>query len=187
MECRIESCQPSVAVPASGLPIATDDALYVVQPYGFVFAMPKGRYRIQRLDLRSGRLDTVATLGADRDALPNGLAASENVVAWTHRAGNRGAITIQDGRTGEQAVVISRAQGGFGYPVATDRFVAWAESSGTSPDQVGGYLYDLRERQLYELGDTSGLYAIHANGDVVTWQEAGNGNALANTVVARLR
>ena len=68
--------------------------------------------------------------------------------------------------------VDSEPEGAFASPAVTNRFVAWAESSGVAAADVGGYLYDTARDQLYSLGNTAGLYNITAKGDYVAWQDS---------------
>ena len=88
MECQIARIADRVIVARdSGLPAATEGALYFAQPYEFGFPKPQDAFTIQRVDVKTGRQTTVATLGRDRNALPTGLAVSDTAVAWTHRQG----------------------------------------------------------------------------------------------------
>lgn len=183
MDCQIRDCKPRIVARDAMLPAATRDSLYFVHVSG---ASGRSQVEIRKRAEATGKTTTVSTLGSGTKAIPSGLAASEAVVAWTHRLDNRGAITIRDLRSRKQSVIVSRVGGTFGFPIATDRFVAWAEASGSSPDQVGGYLYDLRGGTLYELGNRSGFYSITGAADTVTWQELRSGHARPKTVIARL-
>lgn len=145
--------------------------------------------RLRRIDLGSGKTTTVREIELMAGQAPSGLAAHRRRVAWIVAGRTRDTISILDTRSGATTTVRSGHEGGFGYPEITSRFVCWAESSGNSPADVGGYLYDFAAAKLYSLGNTSGLYGVHCNGNTVTWQGSESGARLEDivNVVGRLR
>lgn len=105
---------------------------------------------------------------------PEGLTAAESRVAWIVADNQSGpdSITLLNQDSGERRRFNSAPDGSFGYPVVTEHFLAWAESSGKTKAETGGYLYRFSDGKLFSLGNASGLYSIRANGKYVTWQEA---------------
>ena len=86
--------------------------------------------------------------------------------------GRPSTTVIRDMRSGKTTIVESEPHGLFGYPVATDSFVAWAEASGTAIADVGGYVFQPDTSALNSLGNTAGLYDISGAGSIIGWQDS---------------
>jgi hypothetical protein len=102
---------------------------------------------------------------------PGGLSASNRTLVWIV-AGQPSTVTVRDLDTAQDITIESEPEGLFGYPVAADTYVAWAESSGTATADVGGYLLHTQTGTLNTIGNTAGLYAITGNGDIISWQDS---------------
>jgi hypothetical protein len=114
-----------------------------------------------------------------------GLAASRRAVAWVTRVSTptkgTSEITILDRKTRQRITVDAGPEGLFGYPFATNRYVAWAEGNAGTKTQLAGYLYDLHTGRLHKFGNTAGLYDIHGAGRTLAWQVSdGHGYELEN-------
>jgi len=170
--CRVTNCRPRVFVKGAAFPAATREALYVIAAERFRAATSSAHLTVKRVDLGSGRVTEVARtrLGARQE--PSGLGATEGHVAWVVAGEGTDILTILDRATGSRTIARSEKGGGFGHPVVTTRLVTWAESSGVSTADVGGYAYDLQNEELYSVGNTAGLYSINAAGDVIAWQQS---------------
>lgn len=115
-----------------------------------------------------------------------GLAAAGSTLAWTTSAtGGLPHLTISR-RQSEIRITGTRGEQ-FAYPVATGSLIAWAEASGTSGANVGGYVFRFADHTIYSVGNTSGLYGIEAAGRHLSWQESqGTVGVPSTTVIAEL-
>lgn len=182
--CRIDDCRPRRYLAGAAYPTATDRALYAIAGERYDGRRRTGRMRVLRVGLDSGTVTTVARVDLARDRAPTGLAAGERALAWAVSGPGPDTVTIR-ARGSEDVTVRSRPAGLFGFMVGSGRVLVWAESSGDSPDNVGGYVYDLAREQLSSIGDTSGLYNVLTAGSVLVWQEGGRGGR-NTSVIARL-
>jgi hypothetical protein len=144
---------------------------------------------VRRIDLRTRRAMTLTTVPLDHEQGPGGLAVGGGRVLWIIR-GHPSTAVILDMKSSRRTVVQSAAEGCFSYPIATNRYMAWAEGNCGATASVGGYLFRLTDQSLWSLGNTSGLYDIEGKGSVVAWQES-SAKAAKRTdtgyVIARMR
>lgn len=188
--CAVDRCSPTVLAWSSAFPVATAEALYVIASPLYAGQKRYRDFQLQRIELDDGKTTTLREVQLEPGQAPTGLAADENHIAWTITDNRTDTINIQDLNTGELTVVKSDSHGLFGFPRMTGRFVVWAESSGVSPADVGGYLYDFDAQQLFSVGNTAGLYSVDGNGRYVVWQDSTSPAARPEDVVhvvARLR
>ncbi|MGH1564221.1 hypothetical protein [Mumia sp. DW29H23] len=189
MGCRISACVPEVYVENAAFPDVAGDALYAIRTRRFAGAGRSPSMQVVRHDLPTGDVRVVRTMKL-REAAPSGLSASKRGVAWTLDGSQGTSIVVRDQASGQETVFRGAPHERFGYPAMTERLVAWAEGSGNSSDELGGYLYDRRTGERWAIGNASGLYGIEGAGSVVQWQEArperDGGERIVN-VVARLR
>lgn len=177
--CEIADCTPERYAAAAAYPVAVGEYLYVISRDPA--AKPKDpweRFDITKIDIATKKATVVEAVELEPEQSPGGLAVSERALAWIVQ-GRPDAITIRDLETGRTTTVVCELEGvevdlagGFGYPVATDRFVAWGESMGNSPANVGNYLFLLEEGTLHSLGNASGLYGVDAAGSYISWRDA---------------
>lgn len=194
--CEIADCTPERYATAAAYPVAVGDHLYVIARDPS--AKPKdpwARFTIERIDIATKEATDVESVDLEAEQAPGGLAASSRALAWIIR-GRPDTITIRDLKTGRDTTVRCELEGvdldfggGFGYPVATDRFVAWGESMGNSPANVGNYLFLLDEQTLHSVGNASGLYGVDAAGSYLSWRDSNDpASAVDITVtVAKLK
>lgn len=170
--CRIGDCRPRIVARDSAFPSATATTLYAVKAARFAGKQSSTTAEVLGIDLRSGAQRTLARLPLKPGEAPTGLAAAGTHLSWLVASPGRDKFYVLDTETGQQQQVISEREGAFGFPVATRRFVAVAESSGTSVADVGGYLFEFATGKLYSIGNTAGLYNIVGAGDTVVWQDS---------------
>ena len=183
--CVVSDCRPRVYARGSAFPVAVDGVLYVIAAERFAGAKRSQTMRVNRVNPRTGRSATLVSVDLEDDQAPNGLAAAAGTVAWVIADADSDVVHIRPLGGDSEIAVTAGPNGAFGYPIATDRYVAWAEASGTFPIGLGGFLYDLARGRLFTVGNTAGLYGINGSGPFVTWQEKHKSAYI--TVVARLR
>jgi hypothetical protein len=172
--CQISACTPRVYARGAALPAATTGAIYYVQRPVFAGSRAGLGFAFTRRDLRTGTTATVvrSTLKANEDL--TGLAASNVAVAWTLKRSTASRETslihIRTLGDGQTTTIHAGPEGNFSYPIATSRYVAWAEGNSGAASQVGGYLLDLRSHTLLKIGNAAGLYDLHGHGSVLAWQ-----------------
>lgn len=177
--CEIADCEPERYATAAAYPVAVGESLYVIARDPALRSQdPWARFTIERIDIATKEATDVESVELEAEQAPGGLAASSRALAWIIR-GRPDTITIRDLTTGRTTTVVCELEGvdvdsggGFGYPVATDRFVAWGESMGNSPANVGNYLFLLDERTLHSVGNASGLYGVDAAGSYLSWRDS---------------
>jgi len=177
--CEIADCTPERYATAAAYPVAVGDHLYVVARDPS--AKPKApweRFTIEKIDIATRKATVEETIELEPEQSPGGLAVSERALAWIVN-GRPDVITIRDRRSGRTTIVDSEFgdapaefQGGFGYPVATDHFVAWGESMGNSEANVGNYLFRFDDQTLHSVSNASGLYGVDAAGSYLSWRDS---------------
>ncbi len=189
--CRISECRPVRYARGAAFPAATSDALYVIATgryTGDTESRPTS-ISIRKIDPTTKRGETIWSADLQPGQQPGGLAASEDGLVWI-LAGSASVAIVRDLNSGATTQIEAESDGLFGFPVALDGFVAWAESSGTSQADVGGYVFDLTSGVLNSIGNTAGLYSIHGSGEFLSWQDARTASARPEdirTTVVRLR
>lgn len=189
--CRISDCRPTVVTRSAAFPSAGSRGLYVIHGEGF-----DGKHlhhktlRLSVVNLRSGREETIRTVPAGRRVSIGGFAVSGDRAIWINDRRRADTVDIIDLRTGRATVTVRGKPSRhfpplYGYPIITPRYAAWAEGSGTAPQEIGGYVLDLKTRKLYTVGNRSGLYDIQGYGDYLMWQEVHRKKA--QQVLARFR
>lgn len=191
VSCRVTACTRHVLLRGAAFPALTATGVYAVTSAGYRGQSDTHGKRdfhdlaIERYDFADGQVTTVAKPRMpDAEASITGLAAAGNTIAWTVRSKTTPEITILSGKS--YAQVVGLPHGLFGYPVATNTFVAWAEDSGLSPKNVGGYVYSLHDHTVHSVGNTSGFYAISAAGRYLTWQETKDHGSSVSTIIGEL-
>lgn len=170
--CRVASCTPRRVARRSAFPSAHGNRLfYIDYPSRLVNGEPTrpSSMRIKAYDFGSGRASTIATVPLQAGQSPGGLAVGGRQALWIVR-GPTDFAHVYDLATHDVTLVRAEDEGGFGYPVAGDDFVAWGESMGNSPDEVGGYVV-LADGRLRSVGNHSGLYGFEASGRYLAWQD----------------
>lgn len=174
MGCDVRSCRPEVYIGKAAFPDAAGGELFAIRMADFTADHAAQPMSVVRLSLGSRKEEVIHRTTLGEESGVGGLAASSRAVIWISRnldVSDEATATILDTKSGRTDVVNQKHGEAFGYPIATDRFVAWAEGSGTGPGKFGGYLFDLRTRKRWMIGNESGLYNIKGAGDVVSWQE----------------
>lgn len=180
--CAVADCEPRRLARGAAFPQPTADGLYVVTSNAF-----RGdrdgtyTYTISRRDLVTGRELSRRRLDLVDDQAPNGFAARGSIAAVTV-SDYEDFIQIIDLRGNAVLRIDSGMNGSFAYPVATSRYVLWAEGNSGATTNVGGYLWDLRDKRLYSVGNTAGLYNLYGEGDLVVWQESTRPRALPKDI-----
>ncbi|MFT4084396.1 MAG: hypothetical protein QM638_17605 [Nocardioides sp.] len=189
--CHLADCRRRTLIRGAAYPAVTSNAIYAVTAPGYRgIAGRKGHRDFHNVAIEAYKFGTDRVVRVRTPALPGsttiiGLAAHGGTLAWTIN-GRRPQLVIDTGDN-KPTTITGDKGGGFSYPVVTARTVVWAESSGDSPANVGGYLYRLQEHDVYSLGNKSGLYGVDAAGDYVSWQDAGLNNTTSINRVGRLR
>lgn len=187
--CVVDRCSPRVFAPGAAFPAATAEALFVIASPRYAGDKRSRSIQLRRIDLDDGKTTTIREIELEGGQAPTGLAADEDRIAWTIADNPTDTISILQFGTGKLTVISSDRQGLFGFPVMTGRVLIWAESSGVSPEDVGGYLYDFDAQKLFSVGNTAGLYGVDGNGRYVVWQDSTSPAVRPEdivTVVARL-
>lgn len=174
--CSLSNCDETTTLVDTGaaFPKADGESVYYIK-----------KSEDQVFDVWSTEAGDAPTLISSLDAKPNenlnGFAVSGQtlVVAYLGQSGTR--VWAREGEN-PGTNIMSSENGALGYPVAGSGVFAWAESSGTSELEVGGFAW--LDGHLYTIGNASGLYAISAGGALLTWQEDRDGQIV--TVVARM-
>ncbi|WP_300679142.1 hypothetical protein [Nocardioides sp.] len=178
--CQISRCKDTVALVArnSAYPKSTGDAVL------FLKQVATSRYEVRKSGIGSdAQVQTVGVVDLAEGEGLNGFAANSDgyTVALVRRSGGARVWSSRLGESGQD--ILEEESGMFGYPVAGSRFTAWAESSGFSADEVGGYVSI--DGRVYSVGNSSGLYGIFAGGELISWQEDTSAGPVA--VLARFR
>jgi hypothetical protein len=187
--CRITDCQPKTLLTRTAFPATANGTVYGWNDPRYRRDTRNGTSRIISVTSSGQQLEIVSTAPDNVEAAGNGLVAAGTHLAWV--TARRGAdwFDILDLGTGRHLRLTSETDGGFGYPVLTNRFAMVAESSGVAKADVAGYLYDLDKDHLFSVGNSSGLYGLLGAGDILKWEESeGRGpEKPIETVVAELR
>jgi hypothetical protein len=191
--CRVSACEPTRYAAGAAFPSISGNHLYVISTdrYAGHRAPTQGAsspMTVRKIDLRSRKTSIVTTVSLGPEQSPAGLAVAGHHALWIIGAHPSTAV-ILDLDDQRQRTVDSESEGLFGFPIATPTYVAWAESSGTAPADVGGYLLRPSDGSLWSIGNTAGLYDIHGAGSIVAWQDSSSPAARLqdiHTTVARL-
>lgn len=162
--CRIARCEPRRIARDAAFPSATESSVVVLV----------GRNRspsMATFDARTGELVRSLPVRLRPGHEVTGLAASDEHAVWTSSNGESHLASVVDLESKERWDFKIGAGGQFGYPVAGDGFVAWAEASGTGFYSVGGFVFEPRTERLRSLGNKAGLYDIKAAGKYLMWQD----------------
>lgn len=197
MGCDLDACTPKLELAGAAYPAAAAGVVYGIQAPVFAgreSATPATLVALERDGVEPRELKEIVGQGGDTSI--TGLAASDSTVAWT--AGVRARISSTGGSPSAAVMELSSGRvtvfegiggGSYGTPTVVERGVLWAETSGTSPEELGGYLYDRETAKVYALGTTSGLYQIQGAGSILVWQKDSSMGSVGDkikTVIARL-
>lgn len=172
--CDLTDCTPTRYATGAAQLFAVGDSLYAVTD-SRAGATAKTGSAIVKIDVRSKRSQLAENL--DANGGKSSFVASRRAKAWVMSGGpDPDQVVIRDLETDRTITVEAENfveqdfAARFGYPVATERFVAWGATGSAGPE-VGNYLYDLDKGTLYSLGNRLGLYSVDASGDYVSWRE----------------
>ncbi|MBW9207384.1 hypothetical protein KV097_15685 [Mumia sp. zg.B17] len=194
--CEIGNCLPKVVMRGAAFPAVTSTELYGVRSARYEGVRDSRRITsatISKVRFGGGEPAAVKQVPLGEQDTFTGFAASDAGLAWIvgrKKSPEEQRMYLTVTEDGNETTFGSSANGGFGYPVMTDRFVAWAETSGNAPGELGGYLYDLESKKLNSIGNTLGLYGIEGGGDLLGWQESETPQARPEDieyVIVRLR
>src|SRR3954452_6147404 len=188
--CDVTHCRPNRYAAGAAFPAVSGSELYVLRTPRFTGRAPEPRLSVDRVDTGTRRISTVRNVALRKGQTPGGLAASGSTLAWVVAGDAKDTISMLDQASRSTRIVASEPGGAFGAPVATPAYVAWPESSGVSPADVGGYLYDLSNNTLSSIGNTAGLYNVVGREDLISWQDSTTPQVRPQdivSVIARLR
>lgn len=190
--CELKDCEPREFIPGAAYPAISDGILYgLSSPIYAGDREASQKTHVVSLDLRSGGSDIQTFAELSTDAVGSALEVDSGRVLWIESKKSRPIIRITTLESRDVASFLAPRRGSFAYPILTEKYAAWAESSGTSRMQVGGFVFDFQSQELHTVGDTSGLYRLAGNGSVLSWDEASDAERgepmRATSVVVKLR
>ena len=166
----------SVAVDKAKLPAATSGGVAYVRAHDVDPAMAATRYEIR---LRRGAADMLVTSGPlVKDGQVTAMCASDTILAWAVRPAWPLADSPPEHSTGGRLHVINLAtkaqhtielddDAGSLDLGCGDTFVAWGNGSGNG--DPGQYVVDVPDGNLWKLGESPGISAVHAAGTMLGW------------------
>lgn len=186
--CRIDDCSsPETVAEAAAFPTVGGSHLYVLTAPRYAGDRDaEGPYVINRLN--GAGLEPVKELPADADQGVTGMGASSHRVVVT-TGGRISRAHFIDLDTGNATHLDAPNTSEFGTTVVTDRYVAIAEGSGSSAMEIGAFIITGSGNTMSTIGNASGLYSIHGQGSILSWQEIptkGVDSPQSETVVARI-
>lgn len=182
--CDIADCVPERVAASAAFPVSDGGVVHFVSGPAFNSKRAGERMSVQRVEVDTGSVSTVYQKQLEPKAGIRGLAVRDDrVFMIIGKRASADEAWIIDRSTDKEVVIRSTRSGGFGYPQLGDSFAAWAETSGTSPDQLGGYVYDVETGKVYAVGNTSGLYSVLARGSTLFWQESTTPQARPEDIV----
>lgn len=166
--CTLISCVPRIVAKDAAF-VSTDGESAFALRYDTATRKELRTFRV--LESRGGTASIVAAVKVPQaGSAITGFATNSHDFAITTRGGRTRLWLIARGSERIRRVVVGDKGELFGYPVLTNRYVAWAESSGDSPRNFGGYM--LLDGRIALVGNTSGLYGLSGAGHYLSWQDS---------------
>ena len=187
--CQVTDCTPEVVIPGAAYPAVADGTVYAVANDRFTGSKVGREMVIEAAPAGGGEVTQVTSVELSPTQFPSGLAAGGAGLVWLIQD-SAGADQASVWFAGEETVrtVESASNGGFAFPIATQRYVAWAEGTGSA--KVANFVMD-PTGALHTLGTTGGLYGITGAGDIAAWRDLKSGGSVDRDnieyLIARLR